>query len=182
MLLQLGLDVADALFQKFVRSGANGKLLRFLQLIEEGFCNKVATAHHLSDNVETVLLNLFRGSSPSGLKGIPEIAYCGKIIRPILNSTREEIDEYVLANNFEYVVDESNSSEEYSRNFLRLNVIPKIKERFPEMEKAVARFTSVLCEEDEYFFFLNLKTALTNPLSDIKSNLQFKLFLITLLI
>lgn len=122
----------------------------FLNLIEEGFCDKVATAHHLSDNVETVLLNLFRGSSPSGLNGIPEIAYGGRIIRPILSATREEIDEYVLANNFEYVVDESNSSDEYSRNFLRLSVIPKIKERFPEMEKAVARFTSVLCAEDEY--------------------------------
>ena len=122
----------------------------FLKLIEEGFCDKVATAHHLSDNVETVLLNLFRGAAPSGLKGIPEIAYGGKIIRPILNATKEEIDEYVSSNNFEYVVDESNNSDEYSRNFLRLNVIPKIKERFPEMEKAVARFTSVLSEEDEY--------------------------------
>ncbi|MBR2384116.1 MAG: tRNA lysidine(34) synthetase TilS [Clostridia bacterium] len=122
----------------------------FLGLINEGFCDKVATAHHLSDNVETVLLNLFRGASPSGIKGIPEIAYEGKIIRPILQATREEIDGYVANKNLEYVVDESNKSDDYSRNFLRLNVIPKIKERFPEMERAVGRFVGVLLEEDEF--------------------------------
>ncbi len=120
----------------------------FLRLIEEGFCDKVATAHHLSDNVETVLLNLFRGASPSGLKGIPESAYNGKIIRPILNVTREDIDRYVDENGFKFVVDESNDSCEYSRNFLRLNVIPQIKSRFPEMESAIKRFIDVLSEED----------------------------------
>lgn len=134
----------------------------FLNLIEEGFCDKVATAHHLSDNVETVLLNLFRGASPSGLKGIPEVAYGGKIIRPILEASREEIDAYVLANGLEFVVDESNDSDEYSRNFLRLNVIPKIKERFPEMEKAVGRFTSVLCEEDEFLAKQALSAVVSN--------------------
>lgn len=121
----------------------------FLKLIEDGFCDKVATAHHLSDNVETVLLNLFRGSSPSGLKGIPECAHGGKIIRPLINATREEIDCYVSTNSLEYVVDESNASDEYSRNFLRLNVIPEIKKRFPEMEKAICRFINVLSQEDK---------------------------------
>lgn len=122
----------------------------FLNLIKEGFCDKVATAHHLSDNVETVLLNLFRGASPSGLKGIPETSHDGKIIRPILNVTREDIDNYVLENTLEYVEDKSNQSDEYSRNFLRLNVIPQIKKRFPEMEKAISRFTGVLFEEDAF--------------------------------
>ncbi|MBR2336359.1 MAG: tRNA lysidine(34) synthetase TilS [Clostridia bacterium] len=122
----------------------------FFKLIDEGFCNKVATAHHLADNVETVLLNLFRGASPSGLKGIPEISHAGKIIRPILGATKEELDEYALKHGLEYVVDTSNQSDDYSRNFLRLNVIPEIKKRFPKMESAVNRFVNVLSGEDEF--------------------------------
>ena len=122
----------------------------FKRAIDSGFCDCVATAHHLSDNVETVLFNLFRGASPSGLTGIPDKAYDGKIIRPLLNCTRERIDEYAIENRVPFVTDETNFSDEYSRNFLRLNVIPQIKKLFPEMEKAVQRFTEIL-EKDEEF-------------------------------
>lgn len=122
----------------------------FFELLESGFCNKIATAHHLSDSVETVLLNLFRGASPSGLKGIPEVSYNGKIIRPMLTCTREQIDEYVVNNSLNYVEDETNGLTDYSRNFLRLKVIPEIKSRFPEMEKSILRFTTVLANEDEF--------------------------------
>lgn len=122
----------------------------FSSLIKEGFCDKVATAHHLSDTAETVLLNLFRGTSPSGLKGIPEISREGKIIRPLLGATREEIDCYVQENSIPYVTDESNLEEEYTRNFIRINLIPLVKTRFPEMEKSVARLSKIIAEEDEY--------------------------------
>ena len=120
----------------------------FNNAIKGGFCDYVATAHHLSDNVETVLFNLFRGASPSGLTGISQTSFDGKIIRPLLNCTREQIDEYAVKNSLEFVVDETNFSDEYSRNYLRLNVIPQIKKLFPEMESAVKRFTEILSEDN----------------------------------
>ena len=74
---QLGLSVEEGA-RKF-------RYQFFLDCIKEGFCDFVATAHHLSDNVETILFNLFRGASPSGLTGINELGFDGKIIRPLLN-------------------------------------------------------------------------------------------------
>lgn len=121
----------------------------FKSAVESGFCDRVATAHHLSDFTETVLFNLFRGASPSGLNGIPETAFEGKIIRPILKTDKSVIDAYVKENSIPYVDDETNFSDEYSRNFLRLKVIPVIKERFPEFEGAINRFTEILKQESD---------------------------------
>ncbi|MBQ4099182.1 MAG: tRNA lysidine(34) synthetase TilS [Clostridia bacterium] len=122
----------------------------FIRAVQSGFCDFVATAHHLSDNVETVLFNLFRGASPSGLTGISKSRNDGKIIRPLLSVTREQIDAYAKENSIPYVTDESNFDDEYSRNFLRLNVIPQIKKLFPEMENAVQRFTEILQKDEEF--------------------------------
>ena len=122
----------------------------FKSQLESGFCNKIATAHHLSDFVETVLFNLFRGVSPSGLNGIAEKTYDGKIIRPLISVTREQIDEYILKNNLPFVSDSSNFETDYTRNFLRLTVIPQIKTRFPEMEGAIKRFSDVLATENKF--------------------------------
>ncbi len=121
----------------------------FYDSINSGKCDVVATAHHTSDNVESVLLNLFRGSGLKGLTGINS-DYNSKIIRPFLSVSKEQINEYVKDNSIPYVTDESNFCSDYTRNFLRLNVIPKIKEVFPEMEKGVSRFSSIAKLEDEY--------------------------------
>ncbi|MBQ8725985.1 MAG: tRNA lysidine(34) synthetase TilS [Clostridia bacterium] len=117
--------------------------------LESGFCTKIATAHHLSDNVETLLLNLFRGTSPSGFKGIPEVAWDGKLIRPILGASREQIDRFINDEQIPFVTDDTNFSDDYTRNFLRLKVIPTLKERFPEMESALLRFSSLVSLDDE---------------------------------
>ena len=122
----------------------------FMNAIESGFCDVVATAHHSLDNLETVLFNLFRGSGLKGVSGITEKGYGGKIVRPLLRYEKSEINEYIKVNNVPFVTDETNFSDEYSRNFLRLNVIPKIKELFPEAEKSVSRFSSVAAKENEY--------------------------------
>ncbi len=114
----------------------------------EGFCDKIATAHHSNDNAETVLFNLFRGSSLSGVCGIPKIACDGKIIRPLLSATKEQIVKYVLQNDLEYVHDGTNDENKYTRNFLRNEIIPQIEERFPEMQASVSRFSS-LASKDE---------------------------------
>lgn len=122
----------------------------FKDCIKSGFCSVVATAHHMADFAETVLFNLFRGTSPAGLGGIPEISLDKTIIRPILKNSKEQIDLYIEENGIPFVTDESNFETDYSRNFLRLEVIPKIKQKFPEMETAIMRFAEVLKTENEY--------------------------------
>ena len=122
----------------------------FARAIESGFCDKIAIAHHASDRAETILFNLFRGTSPLGAGGIGETGRDGKIIRPMLSLSREEIDEYAEKNKLGYVTDETNFETDYTRNFLRLNVIPLIKERFPEAEKSILRFADTVMCDDEY--------------------------------
>ncbi len=141
----------------------------------DGFCDKIATAHHSNDNAETVLFNLFRGSSLSGVCGIPKIACGGKIIRPLLGATKDQIVHYVLSNGLEYVHDESNDENKYTRNFLRNEIIPQIEERFPEMQANVSRF-SFLANKDEA-----LLSALSDKLIDnngviFSDELNFPLF------
>ncbi|MBR3864942.1 MAG: tRNA lysidine(34) synthetase TilS [Clostridia bacterium] len=129
----------------------------FEKAINSGFCNKIATAHHLSDNAETVLLNLFRGSALSGVSGIPKTALNGKIIRPILNTSKQTINEYIEKNNLPFVTDESNEISEYSRNFIRNCVIPIIEQRFEGATCAINRFSSIAYEENKLLDNLSQK-------------------------
>ena len=120
----------------------------FYDAVKNGKCDAVVTAHHSSDNLESVLFNLFRGTGIKGLTGIQN--YNDVIYRPFLNVSKAEIDEYVTAHNIPYVDDETNFCDNYTRNFLRHNVIPKIKEAFPEAEKSVLRLSETLKAEDEF--------------------------------
>ncbi|MDY4186957.1 MAG: tRNA lysidine(34) synthetase TilS [Candidatus Borkfalkiaceae bacterium] len=121
----------------------------FKKAISSGFCDFIATAHHQSDNAETVLLNLLRGTSLKGLCGIKKTALSGQIIRPLLSVSREELDEYALKNNLEYVVDETNFLPDFSRNYLRNEVIPLIKRKFPHFERAAARMCKNIESDDQ---------------------------------
>jgi tRNA(Ile)-lysidine synthase len=89
----------------------------FDDAIKSGFCDKVATAHHLNDNFESVLLNMFRGTGLKGISGISETN--GDIIRPLLSVSRNEIDEYILSNEIPFVEDSTNACSDYSRNYIR---------------------------------------------------------------
>ena len=135
----------------------------FKDAIKNGFCDCVATAHHLSDNAETLLFNLFRGSSPAGLTGINQISDDGMIIRPILNATREEIDLYVKQNNLTFVTDETNECNDFTRNYLRNQIIPLIKERFPSFEHCVKRFAEI-CKSESDFLNKQAKALIKNNL------------------
>ncbi|MDY6367461.1 MAG: tRNA lysidine(34) synthetase TilS [Clostridia bacterium] len=121
----------------------------FFKAIDEGKCDKVATAHHRRDNVESVLLNLFRGTGLKGVAGI-NANYEDKIIRPFLTVTKEEIIEYMTENSVPYITDETNFSDDYTRNYIRLNVLPKIRDAFPEAEKCIARFAEIAKSEDDF--------------------------------
>lgn len=93
----------------------------------------IATAHHLNDHIETLLINFFKGTGIHGLHGIP--VRQGKIIRPILFLTKEEILQYIRENNLPFVEDSSNLSDKYTRNYIRHQVIPVIKKIFPGIER-----------------------------------------------
>ncbi len=137
-----------------------GRILRyqcFNRAIEEKKCDKVATAHHLKDNFESVLFNLFRGTGIKGLAGI-EQNFKGKIIRPFLNVSKREIEEYIKENSIPYVDDESNFSDEYTRNAIRLNLLPEIEKLFPEAQKSVYRLSQIAKVEDDFIHNETLKS------------------------
>jgi tRNA(Ile)-lysidine synthase len=98
---------------------------------EHGF-EKIATAHNANDNLETVLLNLTRGTGLEGLGGIP--VRNENVIRPLLFASRKMISNYAMENNISWREDESNERDDYSRNNLRHHVIPKLQELNPNLE------------------------------------------------
>ncbi len=118
----------------------------------EKMCNeknaKLATAHTASDNAETVFINILRGTGTKGLTGIPPIR--GNIIRPILRCTRDDIEEYCRINSLEFVTDSTNLNDDYTRNKIRHNIIPLLKEFNPSLLTAVSRMTSAVYDDNAY--------------------------------
>ena len=108
----------------------------------------ISTAHTLSDNIETVLFNFARGSGLSGISGIPPVR--GKIVRPLIYVTREEIEVYAKKNKLEHVLDSSNLYNCYSRNKIRNIIIPKLKEINQNFEQNAGRCISQAREENEF--------------------------------
>ena len=96
----------------------------------------VATAHHLNDAIETLLYNLTKGCGISGLHGIPLRA--GSVIRPLLFATRADIEAYAGAHKLDYREDASNAEDKYSRNKVRLQVLPALKKINPALEQTMA--------------------------------------------
>lgn len=112
--------------------------------------NKIATAHNNNDKVETIIMNILRGSSLTGLKGI-EAKRDNKFIRPLIEIERQEIEDYCKENNLEPKYDKSNEENIYTRNKVRNVVIPYIKEEFnPNINKTINRLSEIATEEDEY--------------------------------
>lgn len=101
----------------------------FHQLLEENNLDYILTAHHLDDNLETFLINFTRGTGLEGLTGIP--VQNDKIVRPLLNFSREEIMEFASENMIEWREDSSNASDKYLRNKLRQDVVPILKNLNP---------------------------------------------------
>lgn len=97
----------------------------------------IALAHHQNDSIETLLLNLTRGTGISGMHGI--LPKRGYLVRPLLFLSREQIEELIAKNNLDYVEDSSNQTDTYARNAIRLNVIPVLKGINPNLEETFAQ-------------------------------------------
>lgn len=116
----------------------------FEQLRKEIGADVIALAHHRDDSVETVLLNLIRGTGINGLRGIP--AKNGYIVRPLLNVSRTEILEYLKRLEQEYVTDSTNLENKFVRNKIRLEVLPLLREINPSVSEKIAETANHLSE------------------------------------
>ncbi len=108
----------------------------------------IATAHHLDDQMETFFLRVFRGSTLTGLGGIPPKR--GRIIRPLIEARRLEILDFLNARHIPYRIDRTNLSADTDRNFIRNRLIPLIKQRFPDFGNPLARTVNAIREEDQF--------------------------------
>lgn len=141
-------DVPDLAEKRHIGIEECGRKIRYDFFNSVGGNVVIATAHTLSDRCETLLLNIARGASVKGLCSIPAVR--GNIVRPLIDCTRDDIELYCAENSIEYVTDETNFDDIYSRNRIRLNVIPELKKLNPSVEKSFMRLISNAEEESEF--------------------------------
>lgn len=104
----------------------------FAELIKNGEAKYVLTAHHIDDNIETMMMHFFRGTGIYGLRGmLPKQTH---IVRPLLFARKEELKKFAGENQLNWVEDSSNSSDKYTRNYFRNQLLPLVKEAFPQVE------------------------------------------------
>ncbi len=126
---------------------------------------KIATAHTLSDNIETLIMRLASGTSLKGLCGIPPTRE--NIIRPLIEVKREEIEKYCKENNLNFVDDSSNFERDYTRNKIRLDIIPRLKSLNPNFENTAARTLNLLKNDEEFLEKETEKALKSNSLNEI---------------
>ncbi len=120
----------------------------FEEIAAENQCDYIATAHHADDNIETFIINLSRGTGLSGLLGIPEKN--GKIIRPLLIFSRDEITEFAKQHNLQWREDSSNETEKYVRNKIRHHILPVLKEIHPSFLENFQQTQHYLAQSDQF--------------------------------
>ncbi len=127
----------------------DGRYGVFEALVKKDIVDKIALAHHQSDQAETILMHIFRGCGVAGARGMEPVR--DKIyIRPMLPVSKEEINLYSSLNNIEFVEDASNADISYSRNFLRNVVMKDILKKWPNAIEAINNFASAVSEDDDY--------------------------------
>ncbi len=126
----------------------------FEKLCHEHNIDCVATAHNANDNSETVIFNLVRGSGLSGICGIPPKRQLSdsniEVVRPLIYVTREEIESYLEALGQDFVTDSTNLENDCSRNYIRHEIIPRVKTLNPSLEDAVCSLVKNLAYDKEY--------------------------------
>ena len=110
----------------------------------------IILGHHLDDQIETILFRIFRGTGMKGLSGIKRQSILGSkvVLRPLLNLTKKEIIKLLDQERLNYITDESNQDNSFSRNYLRNTVIPKIYEKWPGAKKNISRMANILRKQN----------------------------------
>ena len=146
-------EIQDIAKKQKIGTEEAGRKIRyefFDEILKQTNSNKIATAHTKNDNVETVLMNIIRGTGTSGLKGI-EVIRENKYIRPLLNCKRNQIEEYCKINNLKPRIDKTNMENIYTRNKVRNLLIPYIQKGFnPNIIEAIDRLSKISKEENQF--------------------------------
>ena len=121
----------------------------FDALLKKGLVDKIALAHQKSDQAETILMHLFRGAGMSGAKGMEGVRD-GVYIRPMLNTSKQEIYDWLSENRIDYVDDETNADNTYNRNFVRNVLMREVVKRWPSAVDAITSFAKSIAEDDEF--------------------------------
>jgi tRNA(Ile)-lysidine synthase len=131
----------------------------------------VVTAHHQDDQAETLLLQLFRGAGVKGLSSMAAVDNKRRLLRPLLNVSRQTLHEYALQHAIQWCDDESNDNAQYDRNFVRHELMPVLESRFTSVKAVLARTASHMAEASELLEVLAVQDA-ENMLSDNSLCLQ----------
>lgn len=138
---EMGMSVEEA--------GRTYRYACFEQIRSEAGYQKIAVAHHADDRAETLLFHMSRGTGLRGLGSIPPVR--GRIIRPLLSVSREEIEAYLRMQKIRYYIDESNLESEYSRNYIRNQIMPEVRKL---NERAVEHMSEVSELAQEYWEYV----------------------------
>ena len=141
-------DVRSFAEQNSLSTEEAARKLRYGIFAENSAGKKLATAHNADDNLETVILNLARGTALKGLAGIPPVR--GNIVRPLLSVSRREIEDFLREQGQDFVTDSTNRSDDYTRNRIRHRIIPMLAEINPSVKATSVRSISALREENLY--------------------------------
>ncbi len=123
----------------------------FKALLNKKLVNKIALGHHMQDQAETILLNIFRGSGIAGASGMDYVRD-GVYIRPLLRTDRTEIMAYVNLNEIPYVDDETNENSDFSRNYIRNMVMPLLRNRWGNVYQSICNFGELCKLDDDYIY------------------------------
>jgi tRNA(Ile)-lysidine synthetase, N-terminal domain/tRNA(Ile)-lysidine synthetase, C-terminal domain len=143
------ISVKDFALKNKITLEEAGRICRynfFYELQKKYNANKISIAHNKNDNAETILMNIIRGCG--ALCGIKPVN--GKIIRPLINITRDEIESYCAKNSLEFRIDSSNLNCEFTRNKIRNLIMPTLLEINPNLLETLVRSSKIICEESEY--------------------------------
>ena len=142
--------IAEANKQGTEEAGRKVRYDFFEEIFQKENATKIAIAHNKNDKIETIIMNVFRGSGISGLRGIEPIRD-NKFIRPLIETERTEIEKYCEENRLNPRIDKTNFINDVTRNKIRNIVIPYIKNEFnPNFINTLDRLSNVITEEDEY--------------------------------
>lgn len=153
------IDVKDFAKKEKINIQEAARILRYAALDQISIninAHKIAVAHNIDDQAETVIIRLLRGAGPAGLSGIPPVRK--KIIRPLIEIERTEIEKFLAGKNISYILDPSNESLKYLRNKIRKTLMPVIKTISPQATKIISKTADILREENDYINITVTKT------------------------
>lgn len=147
-------EVYDYYYEKdnFQADAHNKRYEFFYKLYKQYDASAIITAHHYIDNLETILMNIIRGSNLYGYAGIKEITYYNDalVIRPLISCDKHDLYEYAKQQNITYFEDSSNQEDSYLRNRIRHHVVNRLQQENPNLSSSVSNYSNQLFEAFDY--------------------------------